>query len=311
MWHSRWVGIRARVDAPWEVVWSVLVDWRQYARWNPYILNVVESPSSKLLDVTIAQPDGRIHEIRVRVVREQAERGWRWIERSRFAGMFRREYLCRVAPQGQGACLKFGFQVGGIFTRHAWWRTVCQTRLALRLMTDALRRVAEAGSIQAWLDPNYPRVSSDYRWMPIYQARVYHEVVKALQIIRRSPRPVETMSLEGWSCRRSAQGRAFVACDGAVSVGYHEEKLPAELHGLHPILVGSVCGRTFVLDGAHRIAGHLRAGKKSIMAVRLTEAETAACIRDGFETKVRFETPNILPPIELPRPARVSPSFVA
>jgi hypothetical protein len=306
MKQARWVVVRARIEAPAEVVWSILTDWRQYARWNPYIIEVSDG---RFLGVTIAEPDGGIDHVLAHVERE--ERGWRWVERARIPGLRTREYLCRVEPVGRGACVRHGFGFRGMFSRHGWWRTVCQARLGLRLMTQTLRRVAHAGSVQGWLDPAYPRFSSDYRWMPIHQARVYHDVFKAIQIIRRSPRPVETMSLEEWSCRRSPQGRAFVGCDSAVSVGYHEERLPAELDGLHPILVGSVCGRMFVLDGAHRLAGHLRAGKKTILAVRLSEAETAACIRDGFETKVRFETPNILPSIELPRAGRVSPSFVA
>ena len=118
------------------------------------------------------------------------------------------------------------------------------------------------------------------------------------------------MSLSGWSVGRK-QLRSYLTCEGAISVGYHPEKMPAKLEGLHPIIVGVLHARTFVLDGAHRIAAHLHAGQTRIPAVRLTAAETAACIRDGFETKVRFESVDLLSPADAPLQRIPSPSLVA
>ncbi|HSZ58089.1 MAG TPA: SRPBCC family protein [Tepidisphaeraceae bacterium] len=310
MKYSAWVGVRTRIDAPAAIVWSILTDLRQYARWNPYIIDVTLGPRPEQpLGITIASPDGQVERLRASITERQFEQTLRWVEQPKFLNLQRRQYVFHLDGQGQHTRLRHGFAVSGLARRGAWARTLRQMRLGLRLMTQTLSRVAEAGSVAAWLDPAYPRTTSDYHWLPVHQARVYHQVVKAIEIIRRSPRGIELMSLCGWSCRQ-AHGRSYLTCNGAIAVGYRPEKLPPRLEGLHPIIVGVLHARTFVIDGAHRIAAHLQAGKTSVAAVRLTEAETAACIRDGFQTKVRFDSVNLLPSDPPPADFR-SPSLVA
>lgn len=309
MWHSRWVGMRAMIDARPAVVWSVLADWDEFAVWNPFLIDV-EQRADQSVGLTIAAPDGRIERLRGHFSERHKERSLRWTGAPRFFSSQQREYVARLEADGQRTRLCHGFVLSGWARPAQCLRTIRQTRLGLRLMTETLQRVAEAGSIAAWLNPAYPRTTGDYRWMPVHQARVYHQVVKAIEIIRRSPRAIEMMSLCGWSCGRR-QGRSYLTCEGAISVGFHPEKVPTTLDGLHPIIVGVLHARTFVLDGAHRIAAHIQAGRTTIPAVRLTAAETAACIRDGFQTKVRFESVDLVPPGDLPLAISPSASLVA
>ena len=309
MWHSTWVGVRALIDARPAIVWSILADGDQYAVWNPFLIDI-EQRADRLIGLTIAAPDGRIERLRGHFSERHSERSLRWTQVPRFLSSQRREYLVQLEADGQRTRLRHGFALSGWARRADCLHTIRQTRLGLRLMTETLQRVAEAGSIAAWLNPAYPRTTGDYRWMPVHQARVYHQVVKAIEIIRRSPRRIEMMSLSGWS-RGCRQGRSYLTCDGAISVGFRPEKLPTTLDGLHPIIVGVLHARTFVLDGAHRIAAHLQAGKTTIPAVRLTAAETVACIRDGFQTKVRFESADLVPPGDFPLTKPTSASLVA
>jgi hypothetical protein len=278
------------IDAPADVVWSVLTDFPSHARWNPYIVAIAGEPrgGAKLM-VEVEDADQTVSRFRADVVRCVAGRELCFVER-RIAGLMRREYGFRIDPGPGPVRLVSWFECRGIgrgVARQRW-----QTRAAagLEAMMAAIREVAEAGSVEAWLRGRMPAMSTHYRWRPVYQARLYHEVAKAVDIIRRSPRAVEQLSLTDWTLGVSEQGKRYVGCDGALRIGYRAENVPDEPCGRHPIIVGKLRGKTFVLDGAHRIASNLLAGQTMIPAVWLSEGETAACVRDGFELKVRFES---------------------
>jgi hypothetical protein len=128
-------------------------------------------------------------------------------------------------------------------------------------------------------------MSNEYTWKPINQTRCSHLVSKAIELFTTVPRPVQDLNLSSVMCRVH-QDHRFVRCEDGVSCFFHEARLPAVSDGELPIIIASIRGRTFILDGAHRLAAWKLEGRVSIPSIRLSPEESEACIRPGMEKRV-------------------------
>ena len=115
--------------------------------------------------------------------------------------------------------------------------------------------------------------------------RLHHSVSKAIEILKAAPRPVEQLSLAGWT--EGAVGPArYVVGLGVVKAFYRFDHLDKVSDDILPVILAEVNGKTFVLDGAHRIAKWVLLKRPSIPMVRLNAAESKSCIRAGMEAIV-------------------------
>ncbi len=100
-----------------------------------------------------------------------------------------------------------------------------------------------------------------------------------------SPRETEEMSLAGWTESATGPNR-FVVGPNVLQAYYNFDHIAKVSDDILPVILAQVNGKTFVLDGAHRLAKWIMLKRKTITVVRLTAEESAGCIRAGMEAKV-------------------------
>ena len=127
--------------------------------------------------------------------------------------------------------------------------------------------------------------STQFDWRPVNQTRLHHSVDDAIAMVRATPKPVVQMSLEGWVVGQH-DGRYYVRRPGNPPNFFHPHKLGAIPDHIFPVLVGTLRGGQFLLDGSHRVAKWIQAHRATISAIILSEAETKSCIRPGLEKRV-------------------------
>ncbi len=127
--------------------------------------------------------------------------------------------------------------------------------------------------------------SNEIQWPECNQVRLHHSVAKAIEILRNAPRQVEELNLAGWT--EGAVGPAlFVVGPGVLRAFYRFDHLDKVTDKIFPVILAEVNGKTFVLDGAHRLAKWILLKRPSIQIVRLNAAESKSCIRPGMEAMV-------------------------
>lgn len=128
-------------------------------------------------------------------------------------------------------------------------------------------------------------MSNEIQWPAIAQARFHHSVGEAVELLKQSPRPVEDMPLIGW--KEDADGpKRFVVGPGVIPAYYRFDHIANVPDIILPVILAEVNGKTFVLDGAHRLAKWILHKRPTIPVLRLTAAESKACIRPGMEARV-------------------------
>lgn len=277
----------SQIDAPVSLLWELLTAFDGYSRWNPLLIGMEGRPVlGKGLAVSIQLPDVKRQDVNCIVTRLEQHKELAW------SGCIRRPNLIHLdhnlfLESIDSARTRF-HQTLSLRGPAAWfigrWRDGLPE--GLHLMNWRLKRVAEAGSIESWLRER-GKTSCDYDWDAVNQCRSFHDVPNAIRIIRRSPRKIEHLQLADWYCDVDEKGRHHLTGPGAIGCGYRPQDLPAHPYPTHPILIGSIGGRIFVIDGAHRLARALHCELPSIAVVRLSEEETAQCVRDGFELNVQ------------------------
>jgi hypothetical protein len=75
------------IDAPAERVWQVLVDFRRYPEWNPFMPRVAGEPAGRAELEVFVRPDGtRGFRLRPRIVTFRPPRELKWL--ARLPGLF-------------------------------------------------------------------------------------------------------------------------------------------------------------------------------------------------------------------------------
>ena len=95
------------IDAPADAIWSVLVDFKTYPEWNPFIRRLVgEAKVGARLEVT-AQPEGRKPmTFKPTVLVARPGRELRWLGRVLMPGIFDGEHAFMIEPQAKGCRLR-------------------------------------------------------------------------------------------------------------------------------------------------------------------------------------------------------------
>ena len=275
------------IDVPIPLIWELLTSFESHSRWNPLLVGMDgQAALGKKLTVSMQLPDALRKDLHCVVTRYERQKELAW------SGCFRRPNLIHIdyeliLESIDSAKTQF-HQTISFRGPAAWLLGRFREGLpeGLHLMNWRLKRVAEAGSIEAWLRER-GKTSCDYDWDAVNQCRSFHDVAHAIQIIRRSPRKIEHLQLTDWYCDVDERGRHYLTGPGAIGCGYRPKDLPSHPYPTHPILLGSIGGRIFVIDGAHRLARALHCELPTITAVRLSEEETSRCVRDGFQLNVQ------------------------
>jgi len=133
------------IDAPAERVWSLLMDFPAYPRWNPFVRSIAGSPVvGQSLTVFVQPPGSRGMQFRPTVLVVDPPRELRWKGKLVVPGLFAGEHDFRLEPRPQGGLL---FRQGEIFSGllvPLLKRSLDgATRQGFVAMNEALKREAE------------------------------------------------------------------------------------------------------------------------------------------------------------------------
>ena len=125
------------INAPAERVWSILMDFQSYARWNPFIRSIEGTPKvGERLNIHIqpAGSNGMHFHPRVLIVEEKHE--LRWKGKLVLRGMFDGEHYFTLEPKSETQLI---FRQGELFSG---------------LLVPALRRSLDGATKQGFLAMN-------------------------------------------------------------------------------------------------------------------------------------------------------------
>lgn len=98
---SRTATAETVIDAPRELVWSVLMDFDAYHEWNPFISSIEGTAQvGRTLDIRLTPPGGSEQGVEARVFVFKPPRKLRWQSRLLAPGLRDLEYEVIVAPLG-------------------------------------------------------------------------------------------------------------------------------------------------------------------------------------------------------------------
>lgn len=134
------------IDAPAALVWSVLLDFRTYFEWNPFVLGIhgLTIPGERL-QVSIRPPRSRSMTFNPRVLTVTGGRELRWLGRFVLPGLFDGEHYFRLEPIGASR-VRFlhGEAFSGLLVGLAKDSLLTATRDGFEEMNRALKRRAES-----------------------------------------------------------------------------------------------------------------------------------------------------------------------
>ncbi len=93
------------LEASAQRVWDVLVDFRRYPEWNPFIVAIAgDAVPGARLEVRLQPPGGRAMNFRPRVLAATPAHELRWLGRILVPGLFDGEHRFVIEPRGEDRC---------------------------------------------------------------------------------------------------------------------------------------------------------------------------------------------------------------
>lgn len=140
--------IRTEVEiaAPPARVWAVLVDFKRYPEWNPFITSIAGTPErGATLQITLGFSDGRqVNETPTLVVVEP-ESELRWALQKLHRRWLHLEHFFLLRPAGDRTRLVHGANLTGFAVKLAGHTLTLAARASVG-MNEALKKRVEAGA---------------------------------------------------------------------------------------------------------------------------------------------------------------------
>ena len=134
------------INASAERVWSLLMDFPAYPRWNPFVRSIEGNPSAgESLRVVIQSPGSSGMRFRPEVLACVPNRELRWKGRLWMPGLFDGEHYFRLEPGRSGVLFAQGEVFSGLLVPLFRRSLDGATRRGFVLMNEALKREAENG----------------------------------------------------------------------------------------------------------------------------------------------------------------------
>jgi hypothetical protein len=142
---TRTVETSVDIDAPADVVWSVLTDFAAYPSWNPFLLEVSGRLRKRArLDVRISQPGAPPVRVQPRILRVAPQEELRWRGKVLVQGILDGEHWFRLEPLGDGRTrLHHGETFDGVLVPMFGTPFLSATRKGFERMNAALKARAE------------------------------------------------------------------------------------------------------------------------------------------------------------------------
>lgn len=136
-----------RIAASRERVWSLLTDFDDYPRWNPFMREVRGTARlGERIAVVLKPPGGKTMRRRARITALEPQRELRWLGRAGVPGIFDGEHRFLVETAGDRAVrLVHEERFSGLAVPLLWKQLDRSTRRGFEQMNVALKQLAEQG----------------------------------------------------------------------------------------------------------------------------------------------------------------------
>jgi len=126
-------------------VWSLLMDFPAYPRWNPFVRSIEGTASAgESLNVVIQSPGAGAMRFQPEVLACEPERELRWKGKLWMAGLFDGEHFFKLKPRPGGVLFTQGEVFSGLLVPLFRRSLDGATRNGFVLMNEALKREAES-----------------------------------------------------------------------------------------------------------------------------------------------------------------------
>lgn len=134
-----------QINAPVERVWGMLMDFKRYPEWNPFIQSISGSGEvGSKLKVVLKLEGRKATTFKPRVLANQPHEEFRWLGKLLLPGIFDGEHILLLRDEGEGR-VKFVQQeyFRGIFASSILRRIGEATQRGFEAMNRALKERAE------------------------------------------------------------------------------------------------------------------------------------------------------------------------
>ena len=134
------------INASAQRVWSILMDFPAYPRWNPFVRTIEGTPSAgESLKVVIQSPGSGEMRFHPEVLACERKRELRWKGKLWMPGLFDGEHYFRIEPKSGGVLFAQGEVFSGLLVPLFRRSLDGATKRGFILMNEALKREAENG----------------------------------------------------------------------------------------------------------------------------------------------------------------------
>jgi hypothetical protein len=139
------IETQIEINAPAERVWSLLMDFPSYPRWNPFIRSIEGNPVvGQSLNVLIQPLGSKAMRFRPTVLKVEPNREFRWKGKLLVPGLFDGEHYFKLEPKpGGGLVFRQGEVFSGLLVPLLRRSLDGATRQGFIAMNEALRQEAE------------------------------------------------------------------------------------------------------------------------------------------------------------------------
>lgn len=139
------IETEVQIDASPEEVWAVLMDFRDYAEWNPFIqYNGGLAQPGERLDLRLKLPTGQSFSIMPIVTERVENERFEWIGKMIVSGIFDGRHTFEIEERDGGTLFKQYEQFRGLLAFPLGWVGVYKkTRAGFELMNEALKKTVE------------------------------------------------------------------------------------------------------------------------------------------------------------------------
>ena len=133
------------IDATPERVWDILIDFKQYGDWNPFITSLSGTPDvGEKLSATIHPPGKDAMGFKPRVLKADRAKELRWLGNAGVPGVFDGEHYWELSENESGGThLIHGENFSGVLVPFLWGSVESGTRKGFEIMNETLKSRVE------------------------------------------------------------------------------------------------------------------------------------------------------------------------
>lgn len=142
----REINTSIHIDASAATVWSILMDFKSYPEWNPFVVEISgESKLNSQLSIRLEQPESKAMKFKPRVIKIEPKKEFRWLGKMVAPGIFDGEHIFEIEELGADS-VKFiqRERFKGILVPVFWKQLNSKTRASFKAMNIALKKRAES-----------------------------------------------------------------------------------------------------------------------------------------------------------------------